>query len=179
MEQHGNDRQMKRPADLSPKRVWLDDAECERLNRGEFEAVRRLLGAVSYAAHADSDLGRRLEIIPYGRQRMKMIIGGLKAIADDLIGTVPVGQCKQIRNTMQDMEMRMVPKLTGMSQNMIIEKDLAKGLVDAAMEKCRGCVEDQNSCRSCALYQVLEGMLPLDSYDDRLICPYSVSEWKD
>ena len=161
------------------ERVFWDEADCERLNRGEFEAVRCLLGAVSYTAHAKDDLQKRLECIPYGKERMRMILGGIRSVADDLIGTVPRGQCKQLKNTMLDMEMRMVPKLTGMSQNVILEKDVAKGLFDAAMEKCRGCVEDAENCRKCALYKVLESSLPLDNYQNTLICPYSVSEWGD
>lgn len=170
---------MERPAKLGPKRVWLRDEDCERLNRSEYEAIRCLLGAVSYTAHAKDDLQKRLECIPSGRQRMGMVLGGLKSIADDLIGTVPVGQCKQIRNTMQDMDMRMVPKLTPMSQNVILEKDVAKALIDTTREKCVGCVEDEKSCRECALYKVLESFLPLDTYEGGLLCPYSLSEWKD
>ena len=170
---------MERPAELSPKRVWLREEDCERLNRVEFEAVRCLLGAVSYAAHARDDLRKRLECLPGGKARMAMVVGGLKAIADDLIGTVPQGQCKQLRNTMQDMDMRMVPKMTPMSTNVILDKDAAKGLVDAAMEKCHGCVEGPEEGRECALYKVLESFLPLDSYENGMLCPYSMSEWKD
>lgn len=56
-----------RPAELSEKRVWMEEKDCERLNRGEFEAVRCLLGAVSYTAHARDDLQKRLECIPGGK----------------------------------------------------------------------------------------------------------------
>ena len=130
---------MERPAGLSPKRVWLQEEDCERLNRGEFEAMRCLLGAVSYTAHAKDDLQKRLACIPDGKARMAMVLGGLKAIADDLVGTMP----------------------------------------HAAMEKCQGCVEDEVSCRDCGLYRVLESFLPLDSYENGMLCPYSTSEWKD
>lgn len=170
---------MERPADLSPKRIWLDEADCERLNRSEFEALRCLLGAVSYTAHAKDDLDKRISCLPGGRQRMAMVLGGLKAIADDLVGTTPQGQCRQLRNTMNDMEMRMVPKLMPMSQNVILEKENAKALIDTAMDRCHGCVEDETSCRACGLYRVLESILPLDTYDNGLLCPYSTSEWKD
>ena len=170
---------MERPEGYSPKRVWLKEEECDRLNRSEFEAVRCLLGAVSYTAHANEDLQERMETIPYAKQRMAMILGGLRAIADDVIGTVPRGQCKQLRNTMQDMEMRMVPKMMSMSQNVILEKDVAKGLVDAAMEKCRGCVEGPEEGMKCPIYKVLESFLPLDSYENGMLCPYSMSEWKE
>lgn len=168
-----------RPANLSPKRVWLADEDCERLTRGEFDAVRCLLGAVSYTASASENLQKRLACFDNGKQRMAMVLGGLKAIADDVIGTIPVGQCKQIRNTMNDMEMRMVPKMTRMSQNVIMEKDTAKALIDIAMEKCHGCVEDDKGCRDCALYKILETLLPLETYEGGLLCPYSMSEWEN
>jgi len=170
---------MERPADLNPKRVWLDEKDCERLNRPEFEAMRCLLGAVNYTAHAKDDLRKRLECVPFGNQRMAMVLGGLRALADDMIGTIPRGQCKQIRNTMSDMEMRMTPKWTPMSQNVLLEKDVAKALIDTAMERCHGCVEDDESCRKCGLYRTLESFLPLDSYRNGMLCPYSTSEWQD
>ncbi len=168
-----------RPEGLSQKRIWLQEEECDRLNRSEFEAVRCLLGAVSYVAHANDDLQKRAELIPYAKQRMAMLLGGIRALADDFIGTVPRGQCKQLRNTMSDMDMRMVPKMTSMSRNVILDKDVAKGLVDAAMEKCHGCVEGPEEGMRCPLYKVLESFLPLDSYENGMLCPYSMSEWKD
>lgn len=170
---------MGRPANLAPERVWMEDSECERLNRAEYEAVRCLLGAVNYAAHANDDLKKRLMIVPGGQQRMADTLQDLRDIADDVIGTVPTGQCRQIRNTMSDMEMRMVPKLAPMSRNVILDKETAKALIDIAMEKCHGCVEDEVSCRNCALYRVLEGFLPLDNYSNGMLCPYSLSEWTD
>jgi len=170
---------MARPADLSPKRVWLEDDECQRMNRAEFEATRCLLGALSYVTHANDDLQKRMVMIPHGKQRMAMLLGSLRALTDDIIGTMTRGQCKQIHNTMEDMEMRMVPKLTSMSQNVILDKDLAKGLVDAAMMKCRGCVESPEDGQKCALYKLLESFLPLDTYEGGMLCPYSVSEWTD
>ena len=109
---------------------------------------------------------------------MADVLQALRDLTDDVIGTVPSGQCRQLRNTMVDMEIRMVPKFASMSGNVVLEKELARGLYDAAMEKCRGCVEDARECRKCGLYTLLESTLPLDNYDS-LICPYSISEWKD
>lgn len=169
---------MKKP-EINPKRVFLPEDQCERMVRREFEAMRCLLGAVSYAGHAGDDLQKRLEAIPYGKQRMKMLLGSIRAIADDLIGTMPRNQCRQLKNTMLDMEIRMVPKLTGqLSQNVIIERDIAKGLIDTAMEKCRDCVEDGESCKKCPLYKLLEGIMPMEDYSE-LRCPYSVTELED
>ena len=170
---------MERPAELNPKRVWLDEKDCERMTKSQFEAMRCLLGAVSYAGHAKDDLKDRLGCIKYGKQRMAMAVGCLKALAEDLVGTMPQGQCRQIRNTMNDMEMRMVPKRMPMSRNVLLEADNAKALIDRAMEQCKGCVEDEVSCRKCGLYIALESILPLDSYENGMLCPYSMAEWKD
>lgn len=167
-----------RPANLAPERVWLEEEDCIRLNRGEFEAVRCLLGAVNYAAHANDDLQKRLMIIPGGQQRMTDTLQDLRDITDDVIGTVPRGQCRQLKNTMGDMEIRMTPKLAPMSRNIVLDKDIAKDLIDIAMERCRGCVEDERSCRKCALYRVLESFLPMEDYENSLLCPYSRAEWE-
>ena len=151
----------------------------ERLRRPEYEAVRCLLGAVSYAAHARDDLKDRVDTVTNGRARMDVLVDGLKSFVDELLANVPDGQCRQLRNTMKDMEMRMIPRLTPMSQNVLMEKDNAKALIDRAMERCHGCVEDERSCLDCGLYKVLESMLPLDSYNNGMLCPYALSEWKD
>lgn len=166
-----------RPADLPPERVWMEEEDSIRLNRGEFEAVRCLLGAVNYAAHANDDLRKRLMII--GReQRMADVLQELRDVTDDVIGSVPVGQCRQLKNTMHDMEIRMTPKLAPMSRNIVLDKDIAKDLIDIAIEKCRGCVEDEKECRKCALYRVLESFLPMEDYENSLLCPYSRAEWE-
>ncbi len=141
--------------------------------------MRCLLGAVSYAAHARDGLGERVKMFKKGPERMRMLIGSMEAMANDIIGTVPMAQCRQLRNTMHDMDMRMVPRMTRMTQNVILEKDLAKGLIDIAMAKCRDCVEDEKSCRNCALYKILVGILPLDNYENGMLCPYSTSKWAD
>ena len=163
----------------NPRRVWLDDADCERMTKPEFEALRCLLGAVSYVAHANNDLQKRLECIPGGKQRMAMALGSIKAIAEDIVGTMTRQQAKQMQNSMSDLEMRMVPKLASIAQNVVLDKDIAKGLIDMAKDQCHGCVEDNNSCRECKLYQMLEAVTPLDDYDYGLICPYSLAEWED
>lgn len=167
-----------RPKELPPERVWMEEEDSIRLNRGEFEAVRCLLGAVNYAAHANDDLQKRL-MIAGAQQRMIDALQMLRDVADDVIGTVPTGQCRQLKNTMTDMDLRMVPKLTPMSTNVILERENAKALIDIAMERCNGCVEGPEEGRKCALYKVLEGFLPLDDYSNGMLCPYSMSEWKD
>lgn len=164
------------PAD--PRRVYLDDKDRERLNKQEFSAMRGMLAELVYIESSAEYLRNRLECIPGGKQRTAMLRGSVNAITDDLLGTVPREQCLQLGNTMNDMELRMVPKMTPMTRNVVIEESIAKGIIDMAKEKCKFCVEDNESCRSCRLYQYLVAILPLDSYDNGLQCPYSNTIWK-
>lgn len=156
--------------------VNLPPEECERMNRKEFEAMRVLTAAHSYAEYAGEDLQKRLEMIPDGKKRMQDALTGLRDLSGDLVGTMTLGQCKQLMNTMKDLEMRIVPCLTPRSTNVIIERDLMQGVVDIAMEKCRDCVEDGQSCRKCDLYKILEAITPMEEYSE-LRCPYAITEW--
>jgi len=157
----------------------LPDADCERLMRSELTAVRMLLAAMSTAAYAEEDLQDRLECVPYGRQRMRLAVGSLRAICDDVIGTISVSQCKQIYGTMRDFEMRLLPKLTPGSTNIIMTKEQGKDLLDCARWACHACVKDGESCRECRLYKILEATTPLDDYGDGMLCPYALAEWKE
>ena len=163
----------------SPDRVWLDDADCERMTRPEFEAARCLLGAVSYAAHANDGLSKRLNLIPDGPERMAGALQSIRDIADDVVGTMTSQQAKQMQHVMSDMEIRMVPKMAPISQSVLFDKDIAKGLIDIAKDRCRDCVEDNNSCKGCELYKILEAVTPPNDFESGLICPYSLAEWEE
>jgi hypothetical protein len=68
----------------------LPEADCERLRRTEMNALRMLLALLSSVAYAKDDLRQRLECVPDGNRRFRMAYGQLKAVCDDLIGTVPI-----------------------------------------------------------------------------------------
>ena len=156
----------------------LPDEDCERLKRSEMTAVRMLLAHLSSAKYAQEDLQDRLECIPHGRTRMRLAVAQLRAVCDDLIGTISKSQAKQIYGTMRDFDVRLVPKLTPMTTNVIMTKEECKDLIDCAREKCFGCVEDGESCRQCKLYKLLEATTPMEDYGDGLICPYSLAKWE-
>lgn len=161
------------------KPYMLPDEDCERLNRFEMQSVRMLLSALSVAAGAQKELAQRLECVPYGRQRMRMAVGSLRSVVNDLIGTVSRKQCKQIQGTMNDFEMRLLPKLTPGSTNIIMTKEQGKALMDCARWQCNDCVKDGEEARKCKLYQLLESTTPMDEYGDGLLCPYALAEWRD
>lgn len=162
------------------RRVWLDDKDCVRLTRNEVEAVRFLLGAVNYLAKAKDVLqgGPCLKRVPHGDARMRLTLGGLKSIIDDILGTVTIKQCLQLKNTMADMEMRMVPKMTPMTTNVILEQDIMKEMINLARVACKDCTRDSNTCLKCALYPNLEATVPLDDYGGAL-CPYALIDWAE
>lgn len=163
------------------RRVWLDEKDCVRVTRTEFEALRYMLGAVNYLAKAKDVLqgGPSLQRIPHGDARMRLTLGGLKSIIDDILGTVTVKQCMQLSNTMADMEMRMVPKMTPMTTNVVMEESIAKELIDLARVACKDCTKDGVKCLKCALYPEMEAIVPLDDYGDGLMCPYALTDWME
>ena len=162
------------------KNTWyqLPEADCERLTRHEMSSLKMLLAELSSGAWAEDNLQKRLECIPYGRERLQMAVGHIRAICNDVLGTIPTAQKVQIRGTMTDFEIRLMPKATPNSTNIVLTRAQGKDLVDMACERCIGCVEDGESCRKCKLYKFMEATTPLDDYGSGMTCPYSRAEWE-
>lgn len=157
----------------------LPDDQCERLTRTEMHSVQWLLNAVSTLRYAETDLKKRLDCVPSGNQRLKLCIGQLGSLLRDVLGTVSDKQRRQIRNTAQDMEVRLVPKMTSQKTSIVLDEETAKELVDAAQAKCRwDCVPDLDGSRECKLCRILEAVVPLENYDS-MSCPYWRAEWED
>ena len=157
----------------------LPEADCERLKRNEMNSLRMLLANLSSAEYVRMELKNRLDCIPDGNRRFRLALGGLKAVCEDVIGTISAAQAKQIYGTLKDYRMQMVPKAMPGTVNIMLTKEQGVELIDLARERCHGCVEDGNSCRECRLYKLFEATTPLDDYGDGLICPYSLAEWED
>lgn len=169
----------KKPPEPDPRRVWLPEDQCERMTRTEFNAVRAMMIVVSFCVEAKRDLQHRLECIPSGKARMNMALGAIQAIMNDIIGTITRAQAQQIRNTMTDMEVKITPKLMPISQTVLMDLQTAKDLTDCAREKCKGCIEDGESCRNCKLYKVMESTTPLEDYGNGMLCPYNLIDWEE
>ena len=154
------------------RRTWWEEKDRERMTKGELGEVRRMLWAVDFVAWAKDGLTKRLECIPYGKERMAMLLGGLKAITEDVCGTIPHGQIQQTRNIMDDLELRAVPKLVPSSGNNIITNDALYTLVKSAKATCDLCTKTGEEARKCPLYKVFEAYYPLDDYGKGYTCPY-------
>ena len=166
---------------MGSKADWyqLPEEQCERLTRQEFGAVLRLYTLLSDAVHFENDMGRRLECVPNGKKRMRLLLGQIRSIVNDITGTIPVAQCRRIMSTMNDYESRLVPKFTPSKTNVLLDKEQARTLVDFARVECRECVRDSEECRSCKLYELLVAVVPCDNYGNTFLCPYNHSEWGD
>ena len=70
------------------KKTWyqLQEEDCERLNRTEMTALRWSLAAINSCAYAQDDLAKRLECIPDGKVRWRLMLGQLRALCNDLLG---------------------------------------------------------------------------------------------
>lgn len=157
---------------LQPSR---DDAV--RLTRTEKMAMLQLAYVATVLEELQNDLGDRLEKIDQGAEKMHVLASGSDEIPNDLRLTVPMNQRMSLQNTAMDYEMRLTPKLTPMSTNVIMDKDEFKEIVDIARTKCHDCTEDSNTCTRCRLFKLLTSILPLEDYDGGLLCPYNLGEW--
>lgn len=155
----------------------LPEQDRERMTRAEMQSMQWMLNAISTICYAVDDLGKRLELIPSGKQRMHMLSGAARSIYYDLQGTVPERQCRQILNAAKDLEVRMVPKLTPAKVTITLDKDIAMELVNAAQIKCMDCLKENDEGRECKLCQLLEAVVPLTRYDS-FYCPYSTASWE-
>ena len=161
------------------RRVWWDEKDCERLTRNEYHSLQAMYVTLHFASLGAEDLSRRLECIPYGNVRMRLALGCLRALVEDVIGTMTLKQAKMLRNTLDDTDVRIMPKATPRMINVLTPKETYMELVTCAKEKCKDCSLDDVACRNCRLYQILEATVPLDDYGNGMLCPYNQLDWAE
>lgn len=159
----------------------LPEDQCERLNRSEMNALKWCLAAVNSVAYAEDDLADRLECIPSGKARWRLMLGQMRACINDIIGTIPRKQGNTIRNLMNDMELRMVPKYTAYDRRVIMDvEDLSYLVAHAKKDEslCMTCTYTGDECRQCELYKTLEAIALQEHWEkDSMICPYNREDW--
>lgn len=164
------------------KKTWyqLEEKDCERLNRSEMQAVRWSLAALHCVAHAQNDLAERLKCIPNGQRRWRLMVGQLRALCNDIIGTTPRKQCVGIQSTMNDMELRFVPKYTPFDTRVVMDvNDLSFLVSHAKKDICSACILTGDECRECELYKILESIAPQQDWGHSTVCPYLREDWFD
>ena len=148
-----------------------------RLNRTEKMSMIVLAYACTILEDLKTELADRLGMVDNGMDRLMELSEKADALLKDVRMTVPVNQRMNLQNTASDFEIRLTPKLTPYSTNVIMQKEEFKALVDIARVKCRECMDDENDCEKCQLFQLLTVLLPLNDYHDGMLCPYNLGEW--
>lgn len=155
-----------------PRRVNLPQNECERMTRSEYQALEILVAFTRVFRNAKGDLMKRAGKIKNGVRRLNSAYNITNAIISDIVGTITKPQARQLWNTILDKDFRYTLRTTPIGNDVVIDVDTVKDLITSAKEKCVGCVETDESCRSCKLYQCLEAIAPLDDYGNGMLCPY-------
>lgn len=149
-----------------------------RLNRGEKQSMIVFAYVATVYEDMQKELADRLKMVRDGPLRMNGISADADALLNELRKTIPMNQRLNLQRTIEDYEMRLVPKATPGRTTVVMAQDEFKALVDAARVKCRECTEDSKACTKCELYQLLTVVVPLDDYDGWMLCPYNMGEWK-
>lgn len=159
---------------LAPSR---DDAV--RLTRSEKMSMVVLAYAATIMDELQGDLAQRLTMIENGPERVKELSEKTDALLNDLRLTIPINQRQSLQNVGSDFEMRLAPKASPNKTTVLMQKEEFRELVDFARTKCRDCIDDDEDCEKCGLYQLLTSILPLDDYHNNMLCPYNLGEWKN
>lgn len=153
-------------------------SEERRLTRTETHCVQWLMNAMSSFRYAADDLKDRLTLVPDGPGRIRELNEFSGRLLTDIADTIPDKQRRHLINMAKDMEVRLVPKLAPRHVTVVLSREEATELVDAAQERCKHCAEFAEESEKCRLRSILEVIVPLEDYSG-LICPYSRAEWED
>jgi len=162
-----------------PRRYKLPDGERERLRRDEMTALVYFLSTLAETGYMWENLQKRLEYIPSGKARFKMVMGGHNAIVGDILGTVPREQQKRLENIGKDFKIALIPKAQNEPQKLVMDRDDARVFIGAALKKCEFCVMSGEEARTgCELYALMEKYFPLSDYGDGMMCQYGKSDFE-
>ena len=123
------------------------------------------------------DLGERLKMIDGGVEELDELSKRTDALLDELRQTIPENQREHLQRTGMDYDMRLMPKLSPMTTNVILTKEEFRTMVDCARAKCTDCTLDDNECATCKLFQLLTSVMPMDEYHHDMLCAYNLAMW--
>lgn len=160
------------------KMEWGDRT---RLHKEEMDSIKMIIATFSEWHKALGYLKKNLEMIPDGVERMNRVCNDMQEMYEDILGTVTKDQLKHIMSIIHDCEIvirnKSVTNCTGNNVRMTIDE--AKALVQAARfgGYCTECFMESPECETCALFNVLSAVIPLDDYSG-VLCPYNTAKWE-
>ena len=164
---------------MGQKFVYPSREDARDLTRNEKSSLTHLMNATSSLNEAKDDLAERLKMIDGGPELMDQLAAGSVKLLTEIRMTIPERQRNSLANTAKDYEMRLVPKFTPSTTNVIVPKEEFRNLVDAAQVKCVDCMEPNENKHRCELFKLLQVVLPLEAYDTTFLCPYNRAEWEN
>ena len=159
------------------KRMDPSREDAVTLTRTEKMGMLLLAYMATLGEDLQNDLKSRLEMIDGAPEKMQTVADLTDWLLRECRKTIPQNQRKSLQNTVHDYEVRMVPKATPSTTNVIMEKEEFREIIDIAREKCRSCADDDTECTKCRLYKILTSVLPMEDYHGGLLCPYNLGEW--
>ena len=163
---------------MTIKRVLKDSREdAVRLTRSEKMSMLVLAYADTILDELRTDMADRLKMVEGGAETLQEAAEKVDWLLNELRLTVPMNQRMHLQNTAADYDVRMTPKLTPGSTNVIMEKEEFRGLVECAREKCKVCTLDDEECEGCELFRLLTSVLPMDDYHNGMLCAYNLAGW--
>ena len=158
--------------DIAPSR-----ADAVRINRAEKMGMIVLAYAATILDDLQTEIADRLKMIDNGPERLKELSEQVDGLLNEIRLTIPENQRLNLQNTARDFEIRLTPKMTPTKTSVVMQKEEFKELVDHARKRCVDCMESDEDCEKCKLFQLLTVILPLEDYHDGMLCPYNLGEW--
>ena len=149
------------------------------ITRQEKMSILFLMNTVSAMMDSREELKDRVSRIEGGQELMNEMVDSSEQLLTEIRKTIPTSQRVSLNNISNDMEMRMVPKMTPSKTTVLVQKEDFRQLVDAAQVKCRECTDDSVQCRQCGLFKLLQSVVPLEKYDGTFLCPYNMAGWEN
>ena len=162
---------------ISKKILQPSREDAVRITRSEKTAFIVLAYAATILDDLKKDLKERLEMVDHGADRLNSLSSGIDELLNDLRVTVPEKQRIGLQNIAKDFKMVLTPIATPGKTVAFTTTEEFRELVDFARAQCRECVEDDESCEKCGLFQLLTSILPLEDYHYSMLCPYNLGEW--
>ena len=149
------------------------------ITRSEKMSILFLMNTVSAMMDSREELANRVSRIDGGKELMDTMVESSEKLLTEIRRTIPEDQRMSLNNISKDMEMRMVAKMTPSKTTVLVQKEDFRQLVDAAQVKCRECVDDSEQCKACKLFKLLKIVVPLETYEGTMLCPYNMAGWEN
>ncbi len=152
--------------------MWIMGFEKKPMRANELSSFENFSWALSAIKQAESDLGKRLELV--GKKRnVKRIASELANIYALLLRTVQTEKLITLKKNLENQTMKIVTKRSTSSADdgfAYVEKDCLKELCRiATTEECLICEGKGNNKAKCKLRKSLKGIF-IDEMDEQLEC---------